>query len=121
MAGQKVKLTTSEVALVFQKVKLGKKKEIDFRAFEEGVRQMAMKTQVPYQELVDVAHAAFKSTASAHTKQGYLTKRPVAKKRSNSALAGAPSGTRSCAACHCAKVSSTFSTGADQLPLPLPE
>ena len=38
-------------------VKVGKKKGIDMRAFEEACRHMAMKAQIPYQELIDQAWA----------------------------------------------------------------
>jgi myosin heavy subunit len=51
------KLTAAEVDLIFQRVKVGKKKGIDFRAFEEACRHMAMKTQMPYQELIENAEA----------------------------------------------------------------
>lgn len=72
------KLTTSDVGLVFERVKVGKRKWVDFRGFEEACRHFAMKRQMPYQELMDSAAANFKEAVTEVEKQqGYLTKRPV--------------------------------------------
>jgi hypothetical protein len=49
------KLTRAEIRLVFERVKLGKRKAIDFDRFKEAVRQMAVAKQVTFVDLVQFA------------------------------------------------------------------
>jgi hypothetical protein len=46
------KLPESEVALMFSKVKLGKKTEIDFERFQECLRMMAVAKGIPYHQII---------------------------------------------------------------------
>ena len=46
------KLTENEVGLMFSRVKLGKRTEIDFERFQECVRLMAVAKTIPYHQLV---------------------------------------------------------------------
>jgi hypothetical protein len=52
------KLTTTDIDLIFTRVKLKGKRTINFNGFQEAVRQIAIKKGMTYQELIIVASSA---------------------------------------------------------------
>jgi len=49
------KMSTGDVGLVFQSVKLGKKNTLNFDRFQEAIRKMAIQKEITYQEIINEA------------------------------------------------------------------